>query len=873
MVPEKLLMKFRGSVADILNSYSKARKAPLFGSFLIFAVIGIHLTTIVVSAGAFPNPPSSLTVTTVSSSSLALRWVDNSTDESSFQIERCQGATCTNFALLRQVATNTITLTDTGLLAGTTYRYRIAALGKNQRLSPYSNIGAGTTATLAIALPAPPSNLSATAISSSQINLVWTDNSNNESGFSCERATSSTGPWTQIGTTSANITSLANGALSAATTYYYRVRASNSAGYSSYTNVAWATTQSGTSTPPAAPTANAGTNVTGSGFTANWTSASGATGYQLDVSTNSAFSTYVAGYQSLNVGNVLSRSMSGLSASTTYYYRVRAYNAYGTSGNSNTASATTTAASDTSAPTVPGNLTATAVSSSQINLSWTASTDTGGSGLAGYKVYQSGTLTGSTATTSYSRTGLTANIQYCYTVAAYDNAGNVSGQSVQACATTQGTTSSQPWSKGFGSTTGDAGQAVAFDSQGNLVMTGYFQGTVDFGCGALTSNGSSYPDIVLAKYSTTGACLWAKRFGGTLDDKGQGVTVDANDNVIVTGYFGGTADFGGGSVVGQRGYNVFVAKYAANGTYQWAKSYGNSLGGENKANAIAADSTGNIALTGTFQNAIDFGGGSITATGSYYNIFVAKLTAAGGQVWAKGFGSLDGTNNYGQGIALDASSNVVVTGYFQGSIDFGGGSLTAPGSGNDIFVAKYGPSGSHLWSKRFGDTANQEAWATVVDTTGNVFITGTFKSTVDFGGGPISSNGLLYPDAFLTKLSSAGQYMWAKSFSSPSSDVGRGLAVDSNNNIFVTGYSLGSVDFGGGSLLSNGQNTFLAKYSTTGAYLFSRNYPGTNFGIGVTTDRNGNVGVTGWYQGSADFGNGTLTNAGSLDGFMFTVKP
>src|SRR6185369_10004721 len=127
-----------------------------------------------------------------------------------------------------------------------------------------------------------------------------------------------------------------------------------------------------------------------------------------------------------------------------------------------------------------------------------------------------------------------------------------------------------------------------------------------------------------------------------------------------------------------------------NGTYQWAKSYGNSLGGENKANAIAADSAGNIALTGTFQNAIDFGGGSITATGSYYNIFVAKLTAAGGPVWAKGFGSLDGTNNFGQGIALDASSNVVVTGYFQGSIDFGGGSLTAPGSGNDIFVAKYG---------------------------------------------------------------------------------------------------------------------------------------------------------------------------------------
>ncbi|MGA9996322.1 MAG: NF038122 family metalloprotease [Pyrinomonadaceae bacterium] len=97
-----------------------------------------------------------------------------------------------------------------------------------------------------------------------------------------------------------------------------------------------------TSNPPPAPTANAATNVTGSSFTANWSSSSGATGYRLDVSTNSSFSSYVSGYQDLDVGNVLSRSVTGLSAGTTYYYRVRAYNSGGTSGNSNTISLTTT---------------------------------------------------------------------------------------------------------------------------------------------------------------------------------------------------------------------------------------------------------------------------------------------------------------------------------------------------------------------------------------------------------------------------------------------------------------------------------------------------------------------------------------------------
>jgi chitodextrinase len=280
--------------------------------------------------------------------------------------------------------------------------------------------------------PAAPSKLIAAAVSTTQINLTWTSNSNNATGFRIERALSATGPWTQVGTASAIAISWANSGLSDHTAYYYRVIAYNSGGNSAYSNVAAATTLS--MLPAGAPSNLVAMTGGSTRINLSWTNnANDATGFKIERCQGNACSSFTN--IATTATNDTSYQNTRLSPSTSYSYRVRAFNSTEESGYSNTVTATTPL--DTIPPTIPAELTATAVSSTKINLRWNPPAGSGGSGVAGYNVYQAGARIGSTLGTTYSVTGLAANIQYCYTVAAYDKGGNSSDQSGPACATTK----------------------------------------------------------------------------------------------------------------------------------------------------------------------------------------------------------------------------------------------------------------------------------------------------------------------------------------------------------------------------------------------------------------------------------------------------
>ncbi|KAA3663097.1 MAG: PKD domain-containing protein, partial [Calditrichaeota bacterium] len=278
-----------------------------------------------------PAAPSNLVATVQSASQINLAWTDNATNETGFRIERKTGSGGT-YSEIATVGANVTTYASSGLAAGTTYFYRVRAYNGDGN-SAYSNEANATTPGNP---PAAPSNLVATAQSASQINLSWTDNANNETGFRIERKTGSGGTYSEIATVGTNVTSYTSSGLSAGTTYFYRIRAYNGDGNSAYSNEANATTPGN---PPAAPSNLVATAQSASQINLAWTdNATNETGFRIERKTGSG-GTYS---EIATVGtNVTSYASSGLSAGTTYFYRVRAYNGDGNSAYSNEANATT----------------------------------------------------------------------------------------------------------------------------------------------------------------------------------------------------------------------------------------------------------------------------------------------------------------------------------------------------------------------------------------------------------------------------------------------------------------------------------------------------------------------------------------------------
>ncbi len=372
-----------------------------------------------------PSTPAGLSASAVSSSQINLSWTA-STDNVGVTGYRVYRAG-TLLATLGAVTT----FQSTGLAASTTYSYTVQALDAAGNASAQS---ASASATTQVApdtqAPSVPTGLAGTAVSATQINLTWNASTDNVAVVNYQVILNDA--------IIANVpgTSFQHTGLTPGTTYNYRVSAADAVpNYSAWTAtpVSVTTPAATDTTAPSTPTGLLASAVSSSQINLSWAASTdnvGVTGYRV----------FRAGTLLATLGAVTAYQNTGLTPSATYSYTVQALDAAGNaSAQSGSASATTLAAADTVAPTTPTGLSASAVSSSLINLSWAASTDN--VGVTGYRVYRAGALlTTLGAVSIYQNTGLTPSTTYSYTVQAFDAAGNASAQSVSASATTRAAT-------------------------------------------------------------------------------------------------------------------------------------------------------------------------------------------------------------------------------------------------------------------------------------------------------------------------------------------------------------------------------------------------------------------------------------------------
>ena len=446
------------------------------------------------------------------------------------------------------------------------------------------------------------------------------------------------------------------------------------------------------------------------------------------------------------------------------------------------------------------------------------------------------------------------------------------------------------WAKNMGgASSNQRGEDIAVDASGNVYTIGYFEETADFDPGSntfdLTTVGEF--DVFISKLDASGNFVWAKQLGGTDEEEGYSITVDASGNVYTTGFFNGTVDFDPSSSIfnltAEGGSDIFISKLDASGNFVWAKN----IGGEedDAGNSITVDASGNIYLTGYFEETVDFdpNAGTFNLTSiSSNDIFVVKLDASGNLIWAKHMGGTSSTR--GEAIVLDESGNSYITGGFGGTTDFDPNSgienLTAIGN-TDIFVVKLDALGNYIWAKSIGGSENDEGFGIAVDASGNVYTTGYFRTTVDFdpGAGTESLSAVNKEDIFISKLDASGNYVWARNMGGANFDRGFDITADASGNIYATGNFNGTVDFDAGVNTENltaigNDDIFILKLDASGNYVWAKNMGGTSYdiGFGIAVDASDNIYTVGDFRGVADFdpnsGTENLTALGIIDTFV-----
>lgn len=453
----------------------------------------------------------------------------------------------------------------------------------------------------------------------------------------------------------------------------------------------------------------------------------------------------------------------------------------------------------------------------------------------------------------------------------------------------------------------DYGKAVAADDKGNLYVSGYFQGKTDFGGIEKTAYGDptnpAEVDIFLVKYSPVGDLIWVRTGGGPGAQMPHSVVVNGS-SVYMVGYISNATTFEG---AGQptdagTGRDAFVCKYDTDGNFKWAFHLGDPETGTLAADDarfedgfdLAADSAGNIYITGTFNGILKLDPANPNNTAAVFSsnnasrdIFMASYEADGKYRW--GFAVGGPGQDEGHAIRVGKDGAVYLAGFFSNMTDFDPGrniNVKNSAGGWDAFLAKYDSSGKNIWVRSFGGSGSDQVRPGAmeireIDGKEYVFAGGDFTTTMELytGSGSVQAVSAGGGDIFLSRYDTDGNLTWIKTASGPGgTEFFHRIATDSFGSVYATGQISGTVDFNPGgialTLTSLGQSdAFMVKYDKNGNLLWARNIGGNDtdadsfeIGTGLAIDIWDNQYLSGRFYGTANAYD--LQSAGGTDAFV-----
>jgi hypothetical protein len=404
---------------------------------------------------------------------------------------------------------------------------------------------------------------------------------------------------------------------------------------------------------------------------------------------------------------------------------------------------------------------------------------------------------------------------------------------------------------------------VATDGAGNVYVTGAFTGTLSIGSYNLNSAGNT--DIFVVKFDVSGQLLWVIREGGIGEDRGFGIGLDVTGNVYVCGNFSASVSFGTNSNVSAGEKDIMLLKYDNDGNLLWSRTWGGIQ--TDVAQDIKVTQDHKVYITGHFEETVDFQADTLTSYDTR-DMLLMRLDTSGVVNWAQMAGGL--SSDYGRHVTVAVDGSLYVTGTSAGYAMYFG-SMTL--SNAEMFIAHYDSNGNILWAKGAEGMSNLGFFGNSAkcDGMGNVFAVGFSQSAQDLNFGNVT---LPNSTNYIAKYNSSGTLQWAKHVSEMPTSAIRDLVIDTQGNIYITGYMGTWGIFGNDTIYTNGgQDVWVAKLDNNGNHLWSAlgGGAGADGAYALALDNNGSIVTTGYIASStASFGPYTVNGGGGQD--MFVAK-